>query len=293
MAAADEALGPLLELIRGEGSGRTLVIMTGDHGEARGDHGELTHGLFAYEATLRVPLLLWCPGRIQPGRTARPARHVDILPTVLDLVGAPTPGGLAGASLLAAGAEGATYFESLSASLNRGWAPLYGVIDAGWKYVDLPIPELYDLKSDPEEKRNLAEERRDEVRKLKSLLPAPPRHLRAPKAAKRPAACSPWATFRGRRATPGPIRRPMIPRRSWDWTPGCTASWISTSAGTRRRRPRWHVQVLKERPTMSVAYEFLAFLLQQGGKDGEAASVLKTAIQRNTSPRRTCGGDWP
>ena len=127
---------------------------------------------FAYEATLRIPLLLWCPGRIPPGRTQRPARHVDILPTVLGLAGVPIPAGLSGHSLLSADGEDATYFESLSASLNRGWAPLAGVIGDKFKYVDLPIPELYDLKKDPAESRNLAGERRDMLRKLRSLLPA-------------------------------------------------------------------------------------------------------------------------
>ena len=172
VAATDAALAPLLDYVREKGRSDTLVVVTADHGEALGDHGELTHGLFAYEATLKIPLVLWKPDLVKPARSARPARHVDILPTALAILGVPVPPGLPGHSLLSADPGIPTYFESLSVSLNRGWAPLTGVISDGLKYVDLPIPELYDLAADPEEKKNLAGERRDAVRKLKALLPS-------------------------------------------------------------------------------------------------------------------------
>jgi len=159
VSAADAALGPLLEpvLAAGRGGG-TLVVLTADHGESLGEHGEATHGLFAYEATLRVPLLVFVPG-LSPRVERVPARHVDVLPTILDALGLPAPDGLAGRSLLAARtAEAATttYFEALSGQLDRGWAPLYGVIRDGRKYIDLPIAELYDLRRDPAETANLA-----------------------------------------------------------------------------------------------------------------------------------------
>jgi arylsulfatase A-like enzyme/tetratricopeptide (TPR) repeat protein len=163
VAAADAALEPLLEPILGGGDHRqTLVVLTADHGESLGEHGEATHGIFAYEATLRVPLLLYAPGLVAPGVVTRPVRHVDILPTILDALSMPPPGSLPGHSLLpiAAGvatAPTASYFEALSGMLNRGWAPVRGVIrDDGTKYIDLPIPEVYDLSTDPLEARNLA-----------------------------------------------------------------------------------------------------------------------------------------
>jgi len=162
VATADAALGPLLEPLLASGrGGRTLVVLTADHGESLGEHGEATHGIFAYEATLRVPLVLYQPTRLAPRRVKAPVRHVDILPTVLDALSLPVPPGLPGQSLLAVatgarpGAE-ASYFEALSGCLNRGWAPLHGAIRGGTKYVDLPVPELYDLGSDPGEQHNLA-----------------------------------------------------------------------------------------------------------------------------------------
>jgi arylsulfatase A-like enzyme/Tfp pilus assembly protein PilF len=176
VAAADAALGPLLEpLLAGGPGGRALVVFTSDHGESLGEHGEATHGIFAYEATLRVPLLLRAPGLL-PARVVRtPVRHVDVVPTVLDLLGLPVPADLPGRSLLplVAGREDAapeSYLESLSPSLNRGWAPLRGVVDGGLKYIDLPLPEIYDLGTDPGEQRNLAASRPRELDRLRGML---------------------------------------------------------------------------------------------------------------------------
>jgi arylsulfatase A-like enzyme/Flp pilus assembly protein TadD len=172
VAYTDAALAPLLEAVRAEEQ-PPLLVVTADHGEARGDHGELTHGLFCYEATLQVPLFAWCPPLLAPGKDDVPARHIDILPTILDAVGEPEPPELTGQSLLAAGrkeAEEGTYFEALSAAFNRGWAPLRGLASRGDKFIDLPIPELYNLPSDPGEKTNLVSERTDALRRLRKRL---------------------------------------------------------------------------------------------------------------------------
>jgi arylsulfatase A-like enzyme/Flp pilus assembly protein TadD len=157
VAAVDAALGPLLGPALEDAAGRTLVVLTADHGESLGEHGESTHGVFAYESTLRVPLLVYPAPGLKPGVREDEAQHVDVVPTVLDILGLPVPGGLAGVSLAGAGGQGRlTYFEALSSALNRGWAPLHGVIDRGLKYVDLPEPELYDLRRDVAEVENLA-----------------------------------------------------------------------------------------------------------------------------------------
>ena len=166
VAAADAALAPLLDEVLSAPRGSAVAFLTGDHGESLGEHGEETHGLFAYDATLHVPLVAFGP-RLAAGRDARPAGHIDIVPTVLDELGAPADSTLSGRSLLAAPADGyVLYFEALSASLNRGWAPLTGVLRGGLKYIDLPIRELYDLSTDPAETSNLAPERDADVRAL-------------------------------------------------------------------------------------------------------------------------------
>ena len=143
-------------------------MVTGDHGEGLGDHGELTHGLLAYETTLRVPLIVTqLAGRRKPGSgvvSHFPARHVDLLPTMLDAVAVPIPDGLPGRSLLPGAQlppdqDVSSYFEAMSAMLNRGWAPLQGTLAGHEKYIDLPKPELYDLASDPKEEQNLVDTR--------------------------------------------------------------------------------------------------------------------------------------
>jgi arylsulfatase A-like enzyme/Flp pilus assembly protein TadD len=172
VAYTDASLAPLLEAVV-SARPAPLLVVTADHGEARGDHGELTHGLFAYEATLHVPLLVWCPDLAPPGHDGHPARHVDIVPTILDAVGDGAPRKLPGRSLLGARREETqegSYFESFSATFNRGWAPLRGLIVEGEKYIDLPVPELYDLAADPGEEKNLISERGNDVRKLRKRL---------------------------------------------------------------------------------------------------------------------------
>jgi len=179
VAYTDASLAPLLDAVRAT-QPAPLLVVTADHGEARGDHGELTHGLFCYEATLHVPLFEWCPGLVPGGRDGVAARHIDILPTMLDAVGAPADPPLSGKSLLAekrSESDDGTYFEALSAAFNRGWAPLRGLSSRGDKYIELPIPELYELPSDPAEAKNLVPQAPDALRRLRKRLldlPAPP-----------------------------------------------------------------------------------------------------------------------
>src|SRR5688500_1096801 len=187
VAWTDHALGPLLERLSTTAR-RTTVIVTSDHGESLGEHGEVTHGMFAYEATLRVPLII---ATIE-SRAATPAagvvidspvRHVDIAPTVIDAIGAAPDADLSGTSLIdviraGRGDDRASYFESMTYNLVRGWAPLRGVLVGRHKFIDQPIVELYDLSSDPREERNLApgepERMRVMVNTLRSFNVAPP-----------------------------------------------------------------------------------------------------------------------
>ena len=185
VAATDQALAPLLAAARGT-SRPTLVVLTGDHGESLGEHGETTHGLFAYEATLRVPLIMAeLPGAGQAGAAGRsggfaeiaeePVRHVDIVPTILDALAIPVPPGLPGHTLRtradrAGGAARASYFEAMEAMLDFGFAPLDGVVVGREKYIRLPVPELYDLGADRTEATNLIDRRAERARALGARL---------------------------------------------------------------------------------------------------------------------------
>jgi arylsulfatase A-like enzyme/Tfp pilus assembly protein PilF len=176
VAYTDSVLAGLLEpLLRAGKAGRTLVVLTADHGEGLGEHGEKTHGIFAYETTLRVPLILFAPRILGARVVTEHARHVDVLPTILDALGLETPVGPAGRSLLpvATGRRAEpvpSYFEALSSSVNRGWAPLTGLGRDRFKLIDLPIPELYDLVADPHETKNLASADPQRLQELRGLL---------------------------------------------------------------------------------------------------------------------------
>jgi arylsulfatase A-like enzyme/Tfp pilus assembly protein PilF len=186
----DAALGPLFARLNGL-SRPTLVAVTSDHGEALGDHGERTHSLFAYEATLRVPLIVsevvpsTAAAKVKGSVVDTPVRHVDLLPTLLASAGGAPAG--SGVSLLETIAQGRgpdrpSYFEAMSAAVTRGWAPLRGVLAGREKYIDLPIVELYDLASDPKEANNIVNARSDRARvmveTLKQFNVAPPARAR-------------------------------------------------------------------------------------------------------------------
>lgn len=289
VSATDAALGPLLELARTEPG--TLVIVTSDHGESLGDHGELTHGLFAYEATLKVPLIVWQAGSVRPRRDARQARHVDIFATAAAAAGLQAPTASPGRSLLplspgesrAEGSDlaGATYFEALSASLNRGWAPLTGVVRDGFKFVDLPIPELYDLKADPKEEKNLFEERRDVAAELKRLIPA----------GVTKAEPTPPDSEEARRLLSLGYLSGSAPRKESYGIDDDPKRLVDVDAkihrvidlfqrGAAAEAAKLARELVARKPDMAIGYEFLAFLLQGAGRDAEASAVLAEAQRR-------------
>jgi arylsulfatase A-like enzyme len=159
VAAQDEALGLLLDALEARKRAReTLVVLTADHGESLGEHGEPTHGALCYEAALRVPLVFRFPGPPPAPGPARLASLVDLVPTLLERLALPVPEGLDGVPLFApdAPAERGLYFESCAGFLNYGWSPLAGWLDARGKYLHSSAPEFYLPQQDPREAHELA-----------------------------------------------------------------------------------------------------------------------------------------
>lgn len=160
-AYVDFELGKLFGYLERNGlMQNTVIILTGDHGESLHEHGESTHGYFAYNSTLWIPLIIAGPG-IRPSRIDDYVSHVDIFPTVCDILNLEKPSFLQGVSLLPLIngekiKKRAIYFESLNAYYNCSWAPLRGFIEEGDKFISSPIPELYNIKDDFDEKTNLA-----------------------------------------------------------------------------------------------------------------------------------------
>jgi tetratricopeptide (TPR) repeat protein len=175
IAFVDAELGRLLAALRERfGEQGLLLAITSDHGEALGEHGELTHSYGIYEATQRIPLLLAGPG-LPAGRVVEePVGLVDVAPTLLAMAGAAPLTGGAGRDLrellAGAGAPRALFMETLATHLDFGWSALFGVRLGRWKYIRAPRPELFDLASDPGETRNLAAGEPARVAELEALL---------------------------------------------------------------------------------------------------------------------------
>ena len=155
----------------------TLVAVIGDHGESLGDHGEETHSMFVYESAIRVPFLLWRPGLVPAGLVVpEPVRAIDLAPTVLDLLGAPPLPRSDGRSLVpllegrGAGPPPPAYAETYLPQFYMNWSPLRAISDQRFKLIDAPKPELYDLRNDPGEERNLYAEQPETARALRRAL---------------------------------------------------------------------------------------------------------------------------
>lgn len=162
ISVADSGVGLLLDELKKIGAlDRTMVVLTADHGESLGEHGEKTHAVFIYDATVRVPLIVRAPGLVPAGKVYEgPVRSEDIAPTVLAALKLPGGGEMQGIDLLPAmrgkvpPPDLAQYSESLTSEVGFGMAPLYGIRKGGWKWIRVPKPELYDLKGDPNELKN-------------------------------------------------------------------------------------------------------------------------------------------
>jgi choline-sulfatase len=166
----------------------TLFVVTADHGEGLDEHGEAVHGFFLYETTLHVPLIVRGP-RVTPGtRIAGVTRSIDVMPTVLDLLGlAEATPAVSGRSLARAltGSvltDEPTFAESLTPLIHYGWSDLRALRDGRWKYILAPRPELYDLDRDPGELKNLADEEPARARAYRSGIE---QQLRLEQAARR------------------------------------------------------------------------------------------------------------
>jgi len=160
IAYADSALSHFLTYLRKQGWYEgALIIVVGDHGEGLGEHHEDTHGIFLYDSTTHVPLIVKLPSEREAGKSVgAQVRTTDIMPTILGLLGVAAPANLDGDSLepFLTGAEAAPrpVFGQTDYPLRFGWAPLRSVRTESFKFIEAPKPELYDLRADSSETRN-------------------------------------------------------------------------------------------------------------------------------------------
>jgi arylsulfatase A-like enzyme/lipopolysaccharide biosynthesis regulator YciM len=192
IATADAQVGRLLDSLDAQGRlTETVVVVTGDHGEMLGEHGEATHGFFVYDAVTHIPVIVSGPG--VPARAiADQVRIVDLMPTALDLLGVAVPPSVQGVSLmplvrgqrLSLVAQSESYYPRY----HYGWSELVSVQDERFQYIRAPRPELYDLQSDPRETSDRAREDAARAQTLDRALAAHLQRTAGAAAAKGPQA---------------------------------------------------------------------------------------------------------
>ncbi len=290
VAYTDQSLGPLLDLVRNS-SRPTTIVVTADHGEGLGDHGEATHGVFAYESTLRVPLIV---AQVGPSTSAGRSktvdvavRHIDIVPTIAGLLGLEMPSDLPGRSLLTAEAEPeprATYFEAMTAMLKRGWAPLRGVIVGRDKYIDLPIDELYNLEKDPLEISNLVGTSPQEVRTITARLNdfgAAMPGAQADETAEVRARLQSLGYLSGSAPRKAEYTQDDDPKRLISVDHLMMSGIELHRSGRSGEAIEEYRRAIERRPTMSLAYRRLAYIQWETGATTEAIATLRKDIERN------------
>jgi Tfp pilus assembly protein PilF len=211
-------------------------------------------------------------------------QHVDLVPTVLETLGLPVPERLPGRSLIgqtrAAAAVRASYFEALTGSLNRGWAPLHGVLVDREKYIDLPLPELYDLAADPAEAANLVDARGDRRRRLEARLkefgPTAPGE-RVAESGETAARLRALGYTSGSAAPRKVYTEDDDPKRLIALDEAMQRGIDAFQGGRPQEAAAIYTGVVAKRPDMAVAYLHLAFLQWGLGQTADAVATLRAA----------------
>jgi arylsulfatase A-like enzyme/tetratricopeptide (TPR) repeat protein len=178
IAYMDRYVGAVLERLKELGIlERTIIVVAGDHGEGLGDKVETGHGIFLYEETIRVPLILYNPAVFPRSQVIESqVRLIDVAPTILEIVGLKNEAaGMTGQSLVAwlkgkSRKDLDSLVETFYPRENFGWSELIGLVSGRWKYIQSPRPELYDVMNDPGEREDLVASSAGKAGELKKML---------------------------------------------------------------------------------------------------------------------------
>ena len=295
VAYADAMVGRLVADLRAAGQlDRTLIAFTADHGESLGEHGEATHGVFVYEATMHVPAFLWAGPRIGDRTYDGVTRLIDLAPTILDLLGIAAPATFEGESLLRAiGAPRVerppAYMEAMDASLTRNWAPLTALVAGSYKLIDVPVPELYDLASDPAETVNLFSRDATKARTLEALLRDRTTHMAARGLA--PARATLDADARRRlqalgyvAGTADPVTRVYTdaddPKRLIAVTDELNRALAAFNGGSRKPAMATVLRIMRTHPAFTTAFGIYASMQRDMGDLAGAVATLEDLVRR-------------
>lgn len=271
----------------------TLIVLTSDHGEGLGDHNETTHGIFIYDSTLRVPLIFHNPKKLPKNRVVNDqVGTIDVLPTVLELMGIKKNPEIQGRSFKSALSKGKLtsdkfiYVESVAAMMDRNWAPLQGIRTEEWKYIDAPIPELYDLRSDTKEEVNLVERKPDITALLKKKLQNAIKDYSSRDSSRMFGAEIDEETreklmslgyITGRKIQGG-SQRPD-PKTMIEIDNTFNAAIIASETGKLEAAQKLYEHVLNIQPNFIMGYEYAAYNYYKMGKINEAIHLLEKAVE--------------
>ena len=299
VAYVDEELGRLFAWLESRRLWEaTDVIVTSDHGESLGDHGEADHGHLLYEATMRVSTLMKLAGAPRGRRYDTPIRTVDLMPTVLEALGVEAPAEIQGRSVRPVWRGESrrpppAYGETYLTWYDYGWAWLRSVTLDGWKLIEGPEPELYDLGGDPRETRNRLGDEPERAASLRRVLrgllrsSARPADSRTRTTAEEAAALRDLGYLGG--ATPDspgedpadlaelPSPRAVLHLQEKIWR-----AWGEQGRGRTREALELLEQVLEENPTNTSALRFAAALALRLEEWGRAEALF-----------RRLGAAWP
>jgi len=277
----------------------TLVVITSDHGEGLGEHQEPTHGVFAYNSTLHIPLIFYQPRLFpEPKAISRRVRHVDIMPTILDIAGSKIPNEVQGHTLVPIikdprkGKAEDCYFEAMTPYLNRDWAPLRGILSDRFKYIDLPIEELYDYESDYREENNLAAKEKSTVKKLNERLktlrkkysskkPGENRRVKEDPETSEKLRALGYISGSGQKALKRTYTQDDDPKRLIDLDNMSHAAINEYLLGNPSRAIQLFTEVIRRRPGMGLTYSQLSFVYREEGQMKKAIQTLEKGLSLN------------
>jgi choline-sulfatase len=288
VATADAIVGAFLDTLKKLGVyDRAIVIVTSDHGEGLGQHGEQQHSIFLYREAIKVPLLVKLPANSGAGsRVVAPVQLSDIFPTVTAALGLPTPKEVSGTSLFEAGTPGTAgrviYGETLFPRLQLGWSDLHSALDARYHYIHGPRPELYDMVTDPREEHDLAKSDPGTVSRLAREL------LRFPTGSAKPTNVDQETMRRlsslgylGTLRDIGSGAKSLNPADNLPALRRMEEAWHLASEGQVPRAIEVLRSSVRENPEMFDAWVKLGELLSESGLDEEAAAAYRQALDRS------------
>lgn len=293
VAYTDTSLGNLFKRLKELGKyENTVIILTADHGEGLGEKGEKTHSYFAYNNTIHIPFMIRIPGS-EGEEIDKNVAHIDIFPTVCDLLDLDTPGHIQGESLTGVmkgeeKKEKYIYFESLTPHLNRDWAPLRGFINGKDKFIDQPIREFYNLSDDMSEEKNLIKQKNSgnlkyELNKLMSRLTGKDKAERAgsldPETQKRLKSLgyfSGTTTKKKKVYTEKDDLKTLLPLQS-----KMLNALSLHQRGNTGGAIRLFKEILDVSPTYTLIYTNLARIYKERGRNDLAVSTLENGLENN------------